>query len=59
MNVAGLEHVSAKIVTYRFGTGEGDVLDPATLRRRVGPVHGMGDFERIVKRYRRKYHLFE
>jgi NTE family protein len=47
MNVAGLEYVSAEAVRYRFGTRAGDMLDPATLRRRVGPVYGMGDFERI------------
>jgi NTE family protein len=47
VSVGGLEHVSAEAVRYRFGTQEGDVLDPATLQRRVGPVYGMGDFERI------------
>ena len=47
VGVDGLERVNDAAVLYRFGTREGEVLDPATLRRRVGPVYGMGDFERI------------
>ncbi len=47
VRTAGLERVSPDAVLHRFGTAEGEVLDPDTLRRRVGPVYGMGDFERI------------
>jgi NTE family protein len=47
VSVDGLESVNDEAVLHRFGTRTGEVLDPATLRRRVGPVYGMGDFERI------------
>jgi NTE family protein len=47
VGVDGFERVSPEAVRYRFGTRSGEVLDPATLRERVGPVYGMGDFERI------------
>ena len=47
VRVEGLDQVSPAAVLHRFGTREGEVLDPDTLQHRVGPVYGMGDFERI------------
>jgi NTE family protein len=47
VSVEGLERVSPEAVMHRFGTRPGEELDPAALQRRVGPVYGMGDFERI------------